>query len=278
MVRWLRAAGEPSRLRLLALCAEGELSVSDLAHALAAERAARVPAPEDSVRGGTARATAPGSVGALPARAGRGRGQLRAADCSRRSTAATRSCVRDRCGGARRRGVVPRGGGARANRASGGRWRGVPRAERFRAPRRAALAGRCCASGAARERRCCAQSCTALAPSRRAAQAAQRLRRARGFDCRVLAAARRGRFGERRARPRRRSLRCADPGSPPAASEEPLARTLARARPRVWRPTGGCGSSKATSRSRPRAQRIVEHPLARLRRLLARGAACAASA
>src|SRR2546429_242705 len=34
LMRWLRAAGEPSRLRLLALCAEGALSVSDLAHAL----------------------------------------------------------------------------------------------------------------------------------------------------------------------------------------------------------------------------------------------------
>src|SRR5271170_7061601 len=30
----LKAAGEPSRLRLLALCAEGALSVSDLAQAL----------------------------------------------------------------------------------------------------------------------------------------------------------------------------------------------------------------------------------------------------
>src|SRR5260370_14514300 len=34
LVKWLRAAGEPSRLRLLALCADGALSVSDLAHAL----------------------------------------------------------------------------------------------------------------------------------------------------------------------------------------------------------------------------------------------------
>jgi len=34
MVRWLRAAGEPSRLRLLALCAQGRLTVSDLARAL----------------------------------------------------------------------------------------------------------------------------------------------------------------------------------------------------------------------------------------------------
>ncbi|MGH8322266.1 MAG: ArsR/SmtB family transcription factor, partial [Steroidobacteraceae bacterium] len=31
---WLRAAGEDSRLRLLALCARQELSVSDLAEAL----------------------------------------------------------------------------------------------------------------------------------------------------------------------------------------------------------------------------------------------------
>ena len=34
IVRWLRAAGEPSRLRLLALCADTALSVSDLARAL----------------------------------------------------------------------------------------------------------------------------------------------------------------------------------------------------------------------------------------------------
>src|SRR5947207_13556824 len=34
LVRWLRAAGEPTRLRLLALCADGAWSVSDLAQAL----------------------------------------------------------------------------------------------------------------------------------------------------------------------------------------------------------------------------------------------------
>lgn len=34
LLKWLRAAGEPSRLRLLALCADASLSVSDLAHAL----------------------------------------------------------------------------------------------------------------------------------------------------------------------------------------------------------------------------------------------------
>ncbi|TLY98872.1 MAG: winged helix-turn-helix transcriptional regulator, partial [Gammaproteobacteria bacterium] len=34
LVRWLRAAGEPTRLRLLALCADGAWSVSDLARAL----------------------------------------------------------------------------------------------------------------------------------------------------------------------------------------------------------------------------------------------------
>jgi DNA-binding transcriptional ArsR family regulator len=34
LVRWLRAAGEPSRLRLLALCGQGALSVCDLAAAL----------------------------------------------------------------------------------------------------------------------------------------------------------------------------------------------------------------------------------------------------
>jgi DNA-binding transcriptional ArsR family regulator len=34
LIAWLRAAGEPSRLRLLALCDRGDLSVSDLAQAL----------------------------------------------------------------------------------------------------------------------------------------------------------------------------------------------------------------------------------------------------
>ena len=34
LVKWLRAAGEPSRLRLLSLCADGALSVSDLSRAL----------------------------------------------------------------------------------------------------------------------------------------------------------------------------------------------------------------------------------------------------
>src|SRR5579864_6020006 len=34
VLAWMRAAGEPTRLRLLALCAESTLSVSDLSHAL----------------------------------------------------------------------------------------------------------------------------------------------------------------------------------------------------------------------------------------------------
>src|SRR5579862_3902077 len=34
LIRWLRAAGEPSRLRLLALCMDSSLSVSDLARSL----------------------------------------------------------------------------------------------------------------------------------------------------------------------------------------------------------------------------------------------------
>ena len=34
MIRWLRAAGEGSRLRLLALCAQGPLSVCELAQTL----------------------------------------------------------------------------------------------------------------------------------------------------------------------------------------------------------------------------------------------------
>src|SRR5258708_2670918 len=34
LVAWMKAAGEPSRLRLLALCGQGELSVTDLGRAM----------------------------------------------------------------------------------------------------------------------------------------------------------------------------------------------------------------------------------------------------
>ncbi len=34
LLKWMRAAGDPTRMRLLALCADAALSVSDLAHAL----------------------------------------------------------------------------------------------------------------------------------------------------------------------------------------------------------------------------------------------------
>jgi ArsR family transcriptional regulator len=111
-----------------------------------------------------------------------------------------------------------------------------------------------------------ARQCTALAPSRRAAQGARAFADRRGFSCRVLTgAADDAWFGSELAR-----------GGPhfdallldhPASGGEALARVMAQARGllvpkgRLWmfEPYESLEGSRA---------RVIEHPLARLRRLL----------
>ena len=112
------------------------------------------------------------------------------------------------------------------------------------------------------------QPCTALAHSRRAAQAARAFAERRGLQCAVLESS--------------GSLTLSEPdaaraGAPfgtlvldhPAAQGDTLARTLAVVAPRAARRTAACGSSSATTRWSRHGERVVEHPLARLRRLLA---------
>ncbi len=261
MICWLRAAGEPSRLRLLALCAQGELSVVDLARALGQSeprisrhlKILREAGLVERQRQGqwvhyrVARAAQAASfVGGLLAQLDRRDEQL----------------LRDRS--AARRAGVPAAvvlGESRLGRALAGFMtagtlpsiRGPALLVGVRHPEllRAAVTA--------------AQSCVALAPSRRAAQAARTYLEREALPGRVLegGGATLGEADITRA------------GGPfalmildhPAAQEEALARTLEVARSalasegQLWIFEGY--DALETSR-----QRVVEHPLARLRRLL----------
>jgi hypothetical protein len=111
-----------------------------------------------------------------------------------------------------------------------------------------------------------ARQCTALAPTRRAAQGARAFAERRGLSCRVLKAARDGtRFASELALSAARfDALLLDH---PATSGEALVRMLEEARSllapagRVWifEPYDSLEAARA---------RVIEHPLARLRRLL----------
>jgi len=217
LVKWLRAAGEPSRLRLLALCADGALSVSDLAQALrqSEPRVSRhlkilcVPRTETLAHG-------------AESRLGRALAELTAGGL-----------------GASLKAVLVYG---------------VSHPELLES-----------AAHASRQ-------CTAIAHSGRAAQSARAFAERRGFACRVLRATTPDVLSD---------ADLARAGEPfdavlldTFASGDTFARMLQQAR-RVLTPNGRLWvfeRYESLDRSR---ERIVEHPLARLRRLLgAAGLSC----
>ena len=63
----IRAAADPSRLRLLAICSQGEWTVSELVPDPGAEPAAHLPPSQDPGRGRPARPLSRGQLGVLPA-------------------------------------------------------------------------------------------------------------------------------------------------------------------------------------------------------------------
>jgi ArsR family transcriptional regulator len=264
MLAWLRAVGEPSRLRLLALCAEGGFTVSDLAHALR-QSEPRVSRHLKILCGaGLLARTREGqfvSYGMVEdARAsGFVRGLLLQLD--RRDAL----LVRDRAEA--RSAAPPEGSGPPADSSR------LERALRaFVEESGAGVAGgrvlvvgaahlELLASVAAR-----ARGCTVIAHSRRGAQAIRAFAERRGFPCRVLTAS-----GSR-------ELADQDParmGGPfdavlvshQAGGEQPLGRLLAQVR------TAAASAARLWIFQRYESlegarERIVEHPLARLRRLL----------
>jgi ArsR family transcriptional regulator len=264
MLAWLKAAGEPSRLRLLALCAEGGFTVSDLADALR-QSEPRVSRHLKILCGaGLLARTREGqfvSYGmADDARAlGFVRGLLLQVD--RRDAL----LLRDRAEA--RAAAPPAGEGVPADSSR------LERALRAFVEESGAGVGGgrvlvvgaahlgLLASVAAR-----AEDCTVIARSRRGAQAVRAFAERRGLRCRVLTeTGSRGRADEDLARA----------GGPfdavlvshQAGGEQPLARLLARVRSaaasgaRLW-------IFQRYESLEGARERVVEHPLARLRRLL----------
>jgi ArsR family transcriptional regulator len=266
VVQWLKAAGEPTRLRLLALCAEGALSVSDLAQAV--------------------RQSEPRVSRHLKILCGAGLlGRTREGQWVRHGLAddaAAVAFVRGLLLQVDRRNPVLLRDRAEARAVAGPEGEGVlaesPRLDRaLRAFVEAsgtagtASGGSVLAIGAAHldllgSVAAGARASTVIAQSRRAAQAARAFAERRGFACRVLTALR---PGELTAEDLARSGGPFDAVlvSHQAGGEQALARLLAPLRA-VVAPGGRLWILQRYESLENARARIVEHPLARLRRLL----------
>ena len=264
VVKWLQAAGEPSRLRLLALCTEGALSVSDLAQAL------RQSEPRVS------RHLKILSEGGLIVRMRQGQWvHYRVAD-----QAEAASFVRGLLA------QLDRSDPVLLRDRTGARAAAAPRAERAAHGAESrlgrAIAGFITASGLSEPRgavlvigvshpellECAARAsprCTAVAPSRRAAQAARAFAERRGLSCRILKGAGVEPLGD--ADMVRLGEAFAAVLVDSSAGEEAFARTLQRARG-LLAPGGRLWVFERYESLEGSRERVVEHPLARLRRLL----------
>jgi len=263
MLRWLRAAGEPTRLRLLALCAQGSLSVSDLSGALnqSEPRVSRhlkilteAGLIERQRHGQWVHYRVAGAQDAASFVAGL------LAQLDRRDA----TLCRDRS--AARAALVPESAAAGSESRLGRALAG------FLGPELAAAQGPALVVGVAHPELLesaaqVLQPCVALAHSRRAAQAARAFAERRGLQCAVLESS--------------GSLTLSAPDAAragasfgtlvldhPAAQGDTLARTLEVVR-RVLHPDGSLWIFERYEALESAGQRVVEHPLARLRRLLA---------
>lgn len=264
LVKWLQAAGEPSRLRLLALCSEGAPSVSDLAQALG-QSEPRVSRHLKIL-----------SEAGLIVRMRQGQwvhyslaeGAEAASFVSGLLAQLDRSdplLLRDRSGvraaAAPGTGAFAAGAESRLGRAIAG----FVSAGGLHEPHAAVLV---IGVGHPELLECAARAsprCTAIAPTRRAAQAARAFAERRGLKCRVLQSA--GTELPDETDLARAGDAFAAVLLDTSAGAEALGATLRRARSllaaggRLW--VFERYESLESSR-----ERIVEHPLARLRRLL----------
>jgi len=266
VVKWLRAAGEPSRLRLLALCADAALSVSDLAQALRQSEPRVSRHLKILCESGLIDRMRQGQwvhycLSSRPESSSFVRGLL--AQLDRRDPLLLRDASSARAASAV--GSTPEGYGAtsRLGRALTEFIVNATAGEVFGSVLVAGVSHPELLEWAARASR----HCTALASSRRAAQGARAFAERRGFSCRVLKAAGDGiSFGADLARAGAHfDALLLDH---PVASAEMLVRLLEDARGLI-EPAGRlliCEPYDALEGARGR---IVEHPLARLRRLLA---------
>jgi ArsR family transcriptional regulator len=269
LVKWLRAAGEPSRLRLLALCAESALSVSDLAQTL------RQSEPRVS------RHLKILSDAGLTERLRQGQWVHYRVSCD----PDTASFVRGLLAQLDRRDPLLLGDRANARSAAGSAAQGAASESRLgRTLAEFLTAGEPAPLGPALivgvdhpellERAARASPrCTAIAHSRRAAQGARAYAERRGFTCRIVQS-----LGPRALS--EAGLARAGEGfdavllDHPAAAGATLAQLLRAARG-VLTPGGRLWIFEPYDSLESSRGRIVEHPLARLRRVLGEaGFAC----
>jgi DNA-binding transcriptional ArsR family regulator len=263
LLKWLRAAGEPSRLRLLALCADAALSVSDLAQALKQSEPRVSRHLKILSECGLIERLRQGQwvhyrLAAPPEASSFVRGLLaqldpRDAQLLRDATSARAAIAAD---------VQAAGQGTESRL-------GRALREFVTAAAPAAVFDSVLVIGvmhpellewAARS----ARQCTAFAPSRRAAQGARAFADRNGFSCRVLkVAGTDARFGAELAPAHFDGLLL----DHPAASGEALVQMLEEARA-LLAPTGRLWIFERYESLEGTRQRVIEHPLARLRRLL----------
>ena len=265
MIAWLRAAGEPSRLRLLALCDQGDLSVSDLAQALGQSeprvcRHLRILSEAgliERIRNGqwvhyrlTPSAAAASFVKGLLAQLDRG-DPVFARDLDRalvESEAAKDS--------------APRTSESRLGRA----LKGFIETNIPAGPFDSALIVGVEHLELLESAASIASQCTAIAHSRRVAQGARAFAERRGFNCRVLLASNPDGLNER-------DLVRAGPSFDMvivdrlAMAKCELAGLIAHAR-RALAPNGRMWLFERYESLESSRGKIVEHPLARLRRVL----------
>jgi len=264
LLKWLRAAGEPSRLRLLTLCGDATLSVSELARALK-QSEARVSRHLkilceagllERLRQGqwvqyrlASEAEAVSFVRGLLAQLERRDPQLlRDAAAARVMAAPAVHGGESRLGRALAAFLTASGFGATVDAVL---VVGVTHLELLESAARAA------------------QRCTALAPTRRAAQGARAFAERRAFGCEVLQAS------SSEAPVRADFVRAARTAplfaavilDYPTAGRELLPRVLQETR-RALAPGGRLWIFEPYEALESSRGRVVEHPLARLRRLL----------
>jgi DNA-binding transcriptional ArsR family regulator len=270
LIAWLRAAGEPSRLRLLALCDQGDLSVSDLAQALGQSeprvcRHLRILSEAgliERLRNGqwvhyrlTAGAPAASFVKGLLAQLDRGdpvftRDLDRAMEESEAAKEGAPRTSESRLGRALKGFIETNIAAGRLDSAL------VVGVEHLELLESAASV---------------ASQCTAIAHSRRAAQGARAFAERRGFNCRVLLAASPDGLNEQDLARAGASFdmvivdRLAMANS--ATSRCEIASLLGHAR-RALAPKGRLWLFERYDALESSREKIVEHPLARLRRLL----------
>ena len=260
LIRWMRAAGEPSRLRLLTLCAESSLSVSELSHALRQSEPRVSRHLKILCEAGLVERLRQGQwvhyrLSPQGEPAGFVRGLLGQLD--RRDPLLVRDRSKARAETGRAGGLDSRLGRALAELVAAGGLRapsgpvllmGLDHPELLE-----------CAAQASRH-------CTAIAHSRRAAQAARAQAERRGFSCHIL----QGQGTEGLS-----ATDLARAGASfdavlldhPNSSGEMLAQLLAAARARLS-PRGRLWLFQGYDALEGVRERVVEHPLARLRRLL----------